>query len=182
VKLSTPLLYGIVACILLVSAPHAEYLPLWISALCAIMLGWRFYLAWSNKPLPPRWLLLLLTVGSVAGILISFRTLFGREAGVALLILLTALKLLELRSARDATVLVYLASFIIITNFFNSQSIATAAYMLATLLLIMATWVHMHTGTLALKPRLRIATVLLLQAIPLTLEVGGEADRHRTPG
>ncbi len=168
-KLSAPLIYGIVASILLVSAPHAEFLPLWVSTLCAIMLGWRFYLAWSNNPLPPRWLLLAITVASVAGILINFRTLFGREAGVALLILLSSLKLLELRSARDATVLVYLASFIIITNFFNSQSIATALYMLATLLLIMATWVHMHTGTLALKPRLRIAGVLLLQAIPLTL-------------
>lgn len=169
VKLSAPLTYGLITCILLVSAPHAEYLPLWVSALCAMLLAWRAYLTYSATALPPRWLLLSITVGGVAGILISFHTLFGREAGVALLIMLSSFKLLELRSARDATVLIYLSSFIIITNFFNSQSIATAAYMLATLLVIMTTWVHLHTGTLALKPRLRIASILLLQAIPLTL-------------
>lgn len=168
-KLSAPLVYGLIASILLVSAPHAEYLPWWVSTLCSIMLGWRFYLAYSSNPLPPRWLLLSITAASVAGILLSYHTLFGREAGVTLLVILAALKLLELRAARDATVLIFLGSFIIITNFFNSQSIATALYMLFTLLLILTTWVHLHTGMLALRPRLRIATILLLQAVPLTL-------------
>ncbi|NCP80604.1 MAG: DUF3488 domain-containing transglutaminase family protein, partial [Gallionella sp.] len=50
-----------------------------------------------------------------------------------------------------------------------SQSIPTALFMLFTLLVIMATWVHLHTGDLKLKPRLRLAGVLLLQAIPLSL-------------
>jgi len=168
-KLSAPLAYGLIACILLVSAPHAEYLPLWVSILCSTILGWRFYLAFSGNPLPPRWLLLGITAASVAGILLSYHTLFGREAGVTLLILLAALKLLELRAARDATVLIFLGSFIIITNFFNSQSIPTALYMLFTLLVILTTWVHLHTGMLALRPRLRIAAILLLQAVPLTL-------------
>jgi len=168
-KLSAPLVYGLIACILLVSAPHAEYLPLWVSILCSTILGWRFYLAFSGNPLPPRWLLLGITAASVAGILLSYHTLFGREAGVTLLILLAALKLLELRAARDATVLIFLGSFIIITNFFNSQSIPTALYMLFTLLVILTTWVHLHTGMLALSPRLRIAAILLLQAVPLTL-------------
>jgi transglutaminase-like putative cysteine protease len=168
-KLSEPLIYGLVACILLVSAPHAEYLPLWVSALCAILLAWRGYLCYSTRALPSRWLLLGITVAIVAGILITYHTLFGREAGVALLILLSSLKLLELRSMRDATVLIYLSSFIIITNFFNSQSIPTALYMLATLLVIIATWVQMYSGTLAFKVRLHIATSLLLQAIPLAL-------------
>ncbi len=168
-KLTAPLVYGIIASILLVSAPHAEHLPLWVAALSTMMLGWRLYLAASANPLPPRWLLLTITLAGVGGLLIEFHTLFGREAGVTLLILLATLKLLELRTARDATVLIYLSNFIIITNFFYSQSIATALFMLFSLLVIMATWVHMHTGTLALKPRLRIASVLLLQAIPLTL-------------
>ena len=161
--------YGLTACILLVSAPHAAYMPLRFTVLCMILLAWRIYLTYAQKDLPPRWTLLSITITSVAGIYLTYHTLFGREAGVALLIVLSCFKLLELRSMRDATVLIYLSNFIIITNFFNSQSIPTALYMLATLLVIMATWVQMNTGTLALKPRLRIAGVLLLQAIPLTL-------------
>ncbi len=168
-KLTAPLVYGLIACILLVSAPHADHLPLWASAVGAALLAWRTYLTASGNPLPARWLLLIITFGSVLAIAISFHTLFGREAGVTLLILLAALKLMELRALRDATVLVYLSCFIIITNFFYSQSIPTALFMLFTLLVIMATWVHLQTGTLALKPRLRIAAILLLQAIPLAL-------------
>jgi transglutaminase-like putative cysteine protease len=168
-KLSPTLVYGLIACILLVSLPHAEHLPPWLNTLCVILLGWRFYLAYSNNPLPPRWLLLGLTAAGAGGILIDYHTLFGREAGVTLLILLAFLKLMELRTARDATLLILLSCFITITNFFYSQSIPTALYMFATLLLILATWVHMHTGTLALKARLRIAAVLLLQALPMML-------------
>ncbi len=166
---TAPLTYGLLTCILLVSAPHAEHLPLWLSALAATLLGWRAYLAYSGTPLPARWLLLTIMLGSMGGISISFHALFGRELGVALLILLAALKLLELRAVRDATVVIYLACFIILTNFFYSQSIPTALFMLVTLLVIMTTWVHLQTSTLALKPRLRIASMLLLQAIPLTL-------------
>ena len=168
-KLSAPLLYGVIASIFLVIAPHAEHLPQWVSILSAILLAWRFYLAYSNNPLPPRWLLLGITIAIVAGIQSSYRTLFGSDAGVALLITLVSLKLLELRTARDATLVLYLACFIIITNFFYSQSITTALIMLASLLLILSTWLHLHTGTLGLRPRLKIASLILLQAIPLTL-------------
>ncbi len=168
-KLNTHLIYGLLACVLLISAPHAEHLPLWVSLLSAMLLCWRSYLAYSNKPLPPRWLLLSIVAGGVGGILIGFHTIFGRDAGVTLLILLAALKLLEVRSARDATIVIYLACFVVITEFFYSQSILTALFMFATLLIILATWIHLQSGTLALRPRLRIAGILLLQAIPLTL-------------
>ena len=167
--MSPSIIYGLLLSILMVIAPHADHLPLWISALCAALLVWRTYLAYSGDPLPRRWLLMAITFASVGGILIEFHTLFGREAGVALLILFTTLKFMELRSPRDATVLVYLACFIIITNFFYSQSIPAALYMLATLLVIVTTWVHLHAQSIALKPRLRVAATLLLQAIPLML-------------
>jgi protein-glutamine gamma-glutamyltransferase len=165
----SPLLYSLIACIFLVSAPHAEHLPWWVIGLCAGLLGWRAYLAYRRLALPPRWLLFGITLACTAGILLTFRTVFGREVGVTLLILLACLKLLELRAARDAAVLIYLSCFIIITNFFYSQSIPTALFMLFTLLVITTTWVQLQTRSLLLKPRLRIAALLLAQAIPLTL-------------
>ena len=167
--MSKALIYGLLLTILMVTAPHAIHLPLWVSALCAALLAWRAYLAYSGNRLPERWLLIAITIASAIGILISFHTLFGREAGVALLILLAMLKFMELHSSRDATVLIYLACFIIITNFFYSQNIPTALYMFATLLAIVTTWVHLYAPNIALKTRLRVALTLLLQAIPLTL-------------
>jgi hypothetical protein len=163
------LIYGLVLSILMVVAPHADHLPLWVSGLCAGLLLWRAYLNYSGRPLPKRWLLMLITFVGSGGIVLTFHTLFGREAGVTLLMLLATLKLMELRKARDAMVLIYLACFIIITNFFYSQNIPTALYLLVTLIVIVTTWVHLQAQRIALKPRLRIAAVLLLQALPLTL-------------
>jgi transglutaminase-like putative cysteine protease len=163
------LTYGLLLSILMVIAPHADHLPLWVSGLCAGLLLWRAYFAYSGKVLPNRWLLMAITFAGTVGIIFNFHTLFGREAGVTLLMMLAALKLMELRNARDAMVLVYLACFIIITNFFYSQSIPTALYLLATLIVVVTTWVHLQAQNIALKPRVRIAAVLLLQALPLTL-------------
>lgn len=167
--MSKSLTYGLLLSILMVIAPHADHLPLWVSGLCAGLLLWRAWLTYTGKPLPKRWLLMLITVAGTAGIVLTFHTLFGREAGVTLLMMLATLKLMELRDARDAMVLVYLACFIIITNFFYSQSIPTALYLLATMMVIVTTWVHLQAQGIALKPRVRIAAVLLLQALPLTL-------------
>jgi len=163
------LIYALLLSILMVAAPHADHLPPWVSALCVALLLWRAYLNRIGGTLPQRWLLTAITFAGAGAILIEYHTLFGREAGVTLLILLTTLKFMELRSPRDATVLIYLACFIVITNFFYSQSIPTALYMLATLLIIVTTWVQLNGQNIPLKPRLKIAGTLLLQAIPLTL-------------
>ncbi|MDO8413610.1 MAG: DUF3488 and transglutaminase-like domain-containing protein [Gallionellaceae bacterium] len=163
------LIYGLLACILLVSAPHALHLPVWVSMLVVLVLGWRAWLTYRGAALPPYWLLLTLTLISIGSLWISFHTLFGREVGVTLLTVLTALKMLELRATRDATIVIYLVCFIILTQFFYSQSIALALLMLATLVLILSTWLHLQTAPLSLRARLRIAVLLLAQAIPLTL-------------
>lgn len=168
-KLSSQLIYGITASLFLVSLPHAEHLPEWVTAVCGILLAWRTYLTWSGNALPPRWLLFTLTLAGTGGIVISFHGLFGREAGVTLLILLSTLKLLEVRNTRDATVMIFLACFIIITNFFYSQTIPTAVFMLFTLVVIMTAWLTLHAGAMPFRPRLRMAAIMLLQAIPLTL-------------
>ncbi|MDH4217072.1 MAG: transglutaminaseTgpA domain-containing protein, partial [Gallionella sp.] len=100
--MSKHLTYGLLLSILMVIAPHADHLPPWVSAMCAALLAWRAYLSYREKPLPKRWLLMLVTIAGVAGIAISYRSLFGREVGVTLLMLLATLKLLELHKARDA--------------------------------------------------------------------------------
>lgn len=168
-KLSTSAIYSLLLSIFMVSAPHVDHLPIWVDTLCAMLLLWRAYLTRNKQELPKRWLLLSITFASIAGIVVEYHTLFGREAGVTLLIVLVALKQLELRTLRDAMIVVYLACFIIITNFFYSQSIPTALYMLATLLVIVATWLQLQTGTLPFRPRLRLAATLLAQAVPLML-------------
>lgn len=163
------LIYGLLLCTLMVTAPHASHLPLWVCALCAMLLVWRAYLTQSGAPLPQRWLLTCITLAAMGGIAIDFHTLFGREVGVTLLMLLATLKLMELKTRRDAMALIFLSCFILITHFFYSQSLITGLYMLACLFAITTTWVHLQAPGSAFRPRLKIAASLLVQAVPLTL-------------
>lgn len=160
---------GLVLAVFMVSAPHVAHLPVWVSVVSALALAWRAFIARRGLALPPRWLRLAITLAGIAGVLAKYHTLYGQEVGVTLLVLFTALKLLETRDTRDATVVVYLSCFIIVTNFFYSQTILTALYMLVTLLVIVSAWLHLQSPGLARRARLRTSLLLLAQSIPLML-------------
>src|SRR5574343_1785395 len=164
---ATPWLF---ATALATTAPHALHQPAWLSAIAALMLLWAGRLWWKDERLPGRWLLVVLVGAGCAGILLEFHTLFGRDAGVAMLVMFMAMKLLELRSRRDAMVIVTLGYFLLLTHYFYSQSIPTGLWLLACLWLITATLIRLHGGPSA-TPRtaLRHAAVLCLQAIPFML-------------
>jgi protein-glutamine gamma-glutamyltransferase len=154
----------------LVVAPHFEHQPAWLSLFCSLVFAWAAWLWWSDQRLPGRWLLMLIVIGGCAGIWIEFRTLFGRDTGVALLVMLMALKLLELKSRRDAVVVVTLAYFLLLTHYFYSQSIATGLWLLVALWIVTATLIRIHGGAAAsLRGTLRHSAVLAGQALPFML-------------
>jgi transglutaminase-like putative cysteine protease len=164
---ATPWLF---ATALATTAPHAMHQPFWLSAVAGSLLLWAAWLWWKDERLPGRWLLLVLVAAGCAGILLEFHTLFGRDAGVAMVVMFMAMKLLELRSRRDATVVVTLGYFLLLTHYLFSQSIPTGIWLLAAMWLVTATLVRLNGGP-GCQPRhaLRYAGVLCLQAIPLML-------------
>ncbi|MDT8992036.1 DUF3488 and transglutaminase-like domain-containing protein [Curvibacter sp. APW13] len=125
-------------------APHFEHLPLWCSAMAVTLLLWRGRIAWHAHPLPSRWWLLALLVVAVGATLFSHRTLLGRDPGVTLIVVLLALKTLEMRARRDAFVIFFLSFFTLLSNFFFSQSLLTAAAMLLSLLGLLTALVNSH--------------------------------------
>ncbi|MCW5628799.1 MAG: DUF3488 domain-containing transglutaminase family protein [Rhodoferax sp.] len=148
-----------------VLVPQLGRLPLWCSALALAVLTWRGVLAWQARPLPSRWWLLGLLALTIAATVLTHRTVLGRDAGVTLLVVLLTLKTLELRARRDAFVVFFLSFFTMLTNFFFSQSLATAAAMLVALMGLLTALVntHMPVG----KPPLReaAATALTMAAL-----------------
>ena len=86
------------------------------------------------RPLPGwPWRAGLLIV-ALAATWVSHGTLLGQNAGVTLVVVLLALKTLELRARRDAFVVFFLGFFTLLTHFFYSQSLLTAAGILVALL------------------------------------------------
>ncbi|MDS4041815.1 MAG: DUF3488 and transglutaminase-like domain-containing protein [Candidatus Competibacter sp.] len=168
----TPLaLAWLLVTLALAVAPHAAELPLWLAALFAAIAGWRWFIAVRDKPLPPRWLLLVVAIVAGAGVLIDFRTLFGRDAGVALLTAMTACKLLETRGLRDGVVLVFLGYLLVMSNLLYSQEIPMVAWLCVVVLVMLAAQVmihRQHAGLTALAP-LWLAGRMVLQAVPVML-------------
>ena len=150
---------GVIAWTLL---PHAAHLPLWCSLLAAVILLWRGRLALNGSSLPPRWSVAAVLVLAVLLTVWSERTVFGREAGVTLLVVLMALKTLELRARRDALVVFFLGFFVVLTNFLYSQSLVVALSMLVSVwgLLTALVLAHMPVG----RPPLQRAGLLAARA------------------
>lgn len=155
----------------MVAAPHSYYLPWWAVALVCALIAWRAYLGYASLVLPNRWLLFLIAAAATLGIFMSYRTIFGRDAGVALLVIMLGLKFLETRTLRDAVLLIFLGYFLVITNFLRDQTIPTAVYMLACTLVITATMISLNYARSEppFRAQLRQAGVLLAQSVPLML-------------
>ena len=107
-------------------APHLTHLPLWVAGLSLGVLAWRGWLALRQAPLPGRATVLGLLALAAALTFFSERTLLSKESGVTLLVVLMALKTLELRARRDALVVFFLGFFLVLTTFLYSQSVLMA--------------------------------------------------------
>ena len=149
--------------------PQMGFLPVWCTAGFLVLFAWRLGLLFAGRPLPGtlvRWL-------SAAAILIAvfaqYRSIFGREAGVALLVLFLGLKLMEMRARRDLFVVIFLCCFLLLTGYFHSQGIWMAFATLAALFTLIASMLTMQfrQQEISVQRRFRYASVLLLQALPI---------------
>ncbi len=161
----------LLAVIAWVMLPQVAHLPLWASALAAGVLLWRGRQAVTGRPLPGRWWLIALLLAALAGTWGSHRTLLGRDAGVTLVVMLLALKTLELRARRDALVVFFLGFFAMLTNFFYSQSLPVAAAMLVGLLGLLTALVNAHrpVGQPSLRESAGVALRMALAGAPVML-------------
>ena len=166
---STRDLAWLIGSLVLVIAPHALRAPWWVTLLTLCLYGWRLYFTLQRAPLPSRWLVLGVAAVAMLALWIEYRTLFGRQPGILLLVLFSGLKLLETRTHRDAAVAAFLAYFLVITNFLYTQSIPTALLMTVSLLATTATLVGFAAPQRESRANLRTAGVLLAQGVPAAL-------------
>ncbi|MDH6168303.1 transglutaminase-like putative cysteine protease [Variovorax boronicumulans] len=161
----------LLAVIALIVLPQVENLPWWCTVLTALVLLWRGSLAMEARPLPSKWWRIALLALALAGTYATHRTLLGRDAGVTLIVILLALKTLELRARRDAFVVFFLGFFAMLTNFFYSQSLLTAFTMLLALLGLLTALVnaHMPVGKPPLMQAARTAGWMALAGAPIML-------------
>jgi len=163
--------------LVLVVAPHALRQPPWVSGIFALFAAWRAMARVAGWPLPDRRHRALLIAKNVfavlvfAAVLVNFGGRLGRDAGIALLIILTGLKLLELQRERDVYMAAFLGYFLVVTNFLYTQSMPTALLMLAVVVAVTAALVTFsdRNAGMPARERLALAGRLLLQTLPVLL-------------
>jgi transglutaminase-like putative cysteine protease len=157
--------------LVLAVVPHIPHLAVWATALLFGALTLRVFVEIKGWALPPKWLRVLAAFCALLGVLFTYRTLNGVEAGTALLVVMAGMKLLETRSTRDLTIIVFLSYFALFAAFLYNQQLLRLPYMIGTVWLLTATLMRVHQTTLAMPVREAIGLTgrMLLQALPLAV-------------
>ena len=150
----------------LVVIPHATRAPWWLTLLTFCLYAWRIHYSMNAVPLPSRWLVLAVAGIAMLGVWVEYRTIFGRQPGIVLLMLFSGLKVLETRTHRDAAAAAFLGYFLIVTNFLYTQTIPTALAMAVALFAITTTLIGFSAPNRAPRANLRTAALLLAHGVP----------------
>lgn len=162
---------------LLLIGIHLSALPLYNSMPFAVILLiaslslWQFYIIKNRKANTGKFIQIFLVVICFLTVLYSYGYIAGRQPGIALVTLMTILKLFETKIFRDSYILVYSAIFIIVSNFFHSQSIWLILYVFAVVIFLVATLISMSDKlqSMPFKNCLSMASRFVFYAMPLML-------------
>jgi len=170
-ELSKRELLALILLLALTALPHLMHLKLSISGFFIGMLTVRLIAVAHPRLLPGKLLLFALTLGGLGNVLYHYPILFGKEAGVALLTSMLALKLMEQKKRRDAYVLVFIGYFTLITQFLYRQDMLLVAYLFLVVIGLTAVLVEISRKepSVSLFRPLGVSLSLLAQALPLML-------------
>lgn len=170
----------VLAALLWSALPLVFSLPTAVVLLFAALLAVRGALLYAGIGKLPAPVLALL--GVLSGVLVwtQLGTVFGREGGVAFLLLLVTLKAFESSSQRDWNVLLLAMLFLIGSAVLFNQSLLTGLWLLAALTTA-AVCLAVSAGGLGLREALRCAASSLLAVLPLAAVLFVSVPRMKEP-
>ncbi len=166
-RLALPWLLGSLSMIM---GAMISLVPPWTLLVFAGCVGWRLLIerrGGSLPSMPVRTLVFL----PVAFLLVkTFGTRPSAAGMLAFLVALISLKILELRSPRDFTVVALLSYFMVLSAFFFSQSLALSLYLVLPIAANIVALIRCHSGgRREVWPALRLSAGLTAQSLPLVV-------------
>jgi len=175
VQLDKRTLYALGALLLLSQLPHLLHLPLSVSLLGIGIVVIK--LCAHHRPsvvlntlLRPISMTIIAFVGALL-VRLHYGYFMGRDPCVAFLFILVSAKFAEVRKPSDSTLLLCLASFLLLTQYFYSQSILSALITLPAVFALGNALAVIRDSDNASSTRhnLRLVAKLLLQGAPLAM-------------
>ncbi len=163
----TPVLLGIH----LVALPLYPHIPLMVLLAIAFFTIWLLLIINGRVSQPGRFMMFILTVIVVAILVQSFGTILGQQPGSTMLLLLSFLKLFEMRSTRDIAIVIFMGYFLLASKFFYSQSLLIAIHVfvvvvyLTSLLIVFSD----RLGSTNFNTRIHKSLRMIVQAVPFML-------------
>lgn len=172
--INSDIILWLMAALAIGAIPHLNYQPWWVAGLFVLMMGWRVLHHWRGWPLPAdkrslKWLHSLGAVLTIVLLFANYGLTIGRDAGVALLTIMLAFKVVEINNLRDFYLACFLGYFLVTTNFFYTQNMLVVALMILVVILLTASLIQINSPALNNKARLKLSGSIALQAIPVML-------------
>ncbi|PRC92541.1 transglutaminaseTgpA domain-containing protein [Solimicrobium silvestre] len=166
----TDALLLIFACAM-VLLPFTEHSPTWINAIAGLLIAWRVWITLRGQVMPKKWLLTLISALLLTAVYLHFHTWLGKDAGIAFLIVLACLKMLEMHARRDAVAVIFASYFLLVGQLLYSQSLLTAMYLLLCICLLISAQLtfQYYQLTPSFPKRLASGFKIVGLAIPLAL-------------
>jgi transglutaminase-like putative cysteine protease len=157
--------------VLIAVAPHFWHLPWWSTTFICLLWFWRAWRTITRQPPLGRIAMVPLLVTATALVWLQHGSIIGHEAGVNLLVLLIALKLLELRTRRDLNLVVFLTFVVQITLYLYNQDLLLALLSMCTTLLLFFVLLSINLAEMDLTAARKAKLVLKLfaKSAPLIL-------------
>ncbi len=173
IRLDQRTLYALSALLLLSQLPHVMHLPIWISMIGVGIVAVKIWVhhrasAVGHFILSPLGMTAVALGGAVL-VRAHYGYFMGRDPCVAFLFILVSAKFAEVRKPSDSTLLLCLAGFLLLTQYFYSQSILSALITLPAVLALgnALAVIRDSSNAPSTKNNLRMVGKLLLQGAPL---------------
>lgn len=148
--------------------PLFTYLPIWVPLVWAFSLLWRVQIYRGVWPFPGNKAKAFLGASCIAGLLLSYAGTLGVEPLVAFLVVSFVLKILEVRSRSDVLLVVYVGFIAVAAQFLFFQTMYIAFYGFISVLILISAWNCIYRSQpVPIKKQLWLASVLLLQSLPV---------------
>lgn len=154
----------------LTALPHFLRMPIVLTSYIVCVLALKLFCIHKSYTIKA-WQLIVISILYLIGVFVIYGRISGHEAGSVFLMGMLAVKLLESHSHRDLMICVFLAYFLAAINFLFTQSIPTALWMIVQVILITFCLISINQTQrpTPIKSRARLASLTVLQAIPVTI-------------
>ncbi|MBN2384257.1 DUF3488 domain-containing transglutaminase family protein [bacterium] len=158
----------LVANLLIAYLPHALQLPTWVTSWFFFFSGFLLLASLYGWNMPGKGVRYLLIGAGFLGIYLNYGHIIDSEASVGLLAVMTILKPFEIVSERDRIMTLFMTYFLVISGILNASSLVMSLYLVLCVLLTTTVLVHIQQPHGKLVRHVRLASIIVLQALPLT--------------